>query len=279
MADGLYRQMANYKCMAMLFLLCDVLPHVCFLSRLFQKESIDLAELHKAVDTTLQLLHPYRSGCLSNGHLASLEVQLNGSLKDYITFPSLSDKEHVEHDIQEPFITKLCENIEHRFPDIELLDAFTIFDPSKLPCSFEEANISNYGGDKIDILSRHFVSLDGQALVMDWTNFRTYMMQCCRNMCMQEVMTRLSTNPTLHQMYPELSKLAQICLVIPVSTADCERGFSAMARVKTKLRNQMKNSTLNHCLRILIEGPPIETFDFEKVLDTWKKHGHRRLIL
>ena len=45
MADGLYRRMANYKCMATLFLLCDVLPHICCLSRIFQRESIDLAEL------------------------------------------------------------------------------------------------------------------------------------------------------------------------------------------------------------------------------------------
>ena len=105
------------------------------------------------------------------------------------------------------------------------------------------------------------------------------MMQCCEHMSMHAVLSKLSTNSTMHQMYPELTKLAQICLIIPVSTADCERGFSAMARVKTKLRNQMKNSTLNHSLRILIEGPPIEEFDFEKVLNTWKEHGHRRLIL
>ena len=82
----------------------------------------------------------------------------------------------------------------------------------------------------------------------------------------------------MRQMYPELSKLAQICLIIPVSTVDCERGLSTMALVKMKLRNQMKNSTLNHCLRILIEGPPIEEFDFEKVLNSWKEHGHRRLL-
>ena len=105
------------------------------------------------------------------------------------------------------------------------------------------------------------------------------MIQCCKDRSMQAVMSKLATNATMHQMYPELSKLAQICLIIPVSTGDCERGFSAMVRVKTKLWNQMKNSTLNHCLRILIEGPHIEEFDFEKVLNSWKEHGHRCLIL
>ena len=137
----------------------------------------------------------------------------------------------------------------------------------------------NYGNEKVDTLSKHFVSLDHQAVRVDWTNFRTYMIQCCKDMSMQAVLSKLATNATMHQMYPELSKLAQICLIIPVSTVDCERGFSAMARVKTKLRNQMKNSTLNHCLRILIEGPPIEEFDFEKVLNSWKEHGHRHLLL
>ena len=72
-AVGLYRQMANYKCMATLFLLCDVLPHVCFFSRLFQK---DLAEIGKAVNTTLCLLRPYQSGCNPNGYLVNNSIQL-----------------------------------------------------------------------------------------------------------------------------------------------------------------------------------------------------------
>ena len=189
-----------------------------------------------------------------------------------------ADKERFECKIQGPFI-KICENIEQQFPDVELLEAFTLFDPSKLPRYFDKAIESYYGNDKVDILSKHFVSLDPHALRMDWTNFRTYMIQCCEHMSMQAVLSKLATNSTMHQMYPQLSKLAQICLIIPVSTADCERGFSAMARVKTKLRNQMKNFTLNHCLRILIEGPPIQEFDFEKVLNSWKEHGHRRQIL
>ena len=82
----------------------------------------------------------------------------------------------------------------------------------------------------------------------------------------------------MRQKYPQLSKLAQIFLIIPVSTADCERGFSAMAGVKTKTKSNEK-STLNHCLRIPIEGPPILEFDFEKVINSWKEQGHRRLIL
>ena len=63
-----------------------VMPYlVPVFPRLFQKESIDLAELGKAVSTTLHLLRPYQSGCTPNGYLASLETQLNGPLKDCLS--------------------------------------------------------------------------------------------------------------------------------------------------------------------------------------------------
>ena len=88
---------------------------------------------------------------------------------------------------------------------------------AKLPCSFEVATGCNYGNEKADTLSKHFVSLDHQALRIDWTNFRTYMIQCCKDTSMQAVMSKLATNATMHQIYPELSKLAQICLIILVS--------------------------------------------------------------
>ena len=78
---------------------------------------------------------------------------------------------------------------------------------------------------------------------------------------------------SLGSAYPQLLKLAQICLVIPVSTVDVR----ATVRVKSKLCNQMSNKTLNHCLRILIEGAEIEHFDFVKSLDSWKYEVNRRL--
>ena len=68
------------------FLFCDVLSHVCFLSQLFQRESIDLAELGKAVNTTLCLLLPYQSDCNPDGYLTTLDKQLDtvdGALKYY----------------------------------------------------------------------------------------------------------------------------------------------------------------------------------------------------
>ena len=68
-------------------------------------------------------------------------------------------------------------------------------------------------------------------------------------------------------------------VVIPVHTADCERAFSTLKRVKTRLRSTMTNATLNHLLRISIEGPAIDQFDFDKAVSRWGSLRNRRLLL
>ena len=77
------------------------------------------------------------------------------------------------------------------------------------------------------------------------------------------------TDSNLKDMYPQLTKLATIAAILPVSTASCECGFLAMKRIKTELRNRMKTSTLDQLMQINIEGLTMDSFDFEKAADLW----------
>ncbi|XP_077869109.1 zinc finger protein 862-like [Saccoglossus kowalevskii] len=63
--------------------------------------------------------------------------------------------------------------------------------------------------------------------------------------------------PTLHQ-------LASIALTLPISTADCERGFSVVGRVKTKLRNRLSQKILRCLLYLSAEGPATQEFNYSK---------------
>ena len=73
-------------------------------------------------------------------------------------------------------------------------------------------------------------------LKSEWLDFRIYMLLNCGKMSMKDPLTSLATqNNTTSTFYPNLSKLAQICLVLPIGTADCERGFSTMKRIKSHL--------------------------------------------
>ena len=49
----------------------------------------------------------------------------------------------------------------------------------------------------------------------------------------------------------------------------CERGFSAMNREKTSLRNSLKDNKLEGILRICVNGEPLQKFDSGKSLDKW----------
>ena len=89
----------------------------------------------------------------------------------------------------------------------------------------------------------------------------------------------LVSNSTLQTMYPQFTKLACIALVIPVSTAECERSFSAMKRIKTDSRNRLLTENLNHLMRISIEGPSIDQFDFEQAFELWGAMRQRRISI
>ena len=78
-------------------------------------------------------------------------------------------------------------------------------------------------------------------------------------------------------MFPQLTKLSTIAALVPVSTANCERAFSTMKRIKTELRNHLKTSTLDRLMRISIEGPPSPDFNFERAADIWSGMRNRRL--
>ena len=58
---------------------------------------------------------------------------------------------------------------------------------------------------------------------------------------------------TLKTAFPNLAKLLQLVLTIVVSTASCERSFSALKRIKTYLRSTMSEQRLNDIALLSIE--------------------------
>ena len=49
----------------------------------------------------------------------------------------------------------------------------------------------------------------------------------------------------LESVFGEIVSLANIIITNPMSTADAERKFSCMKRIKSRLRNRMNNTRLN----------------------------------
>ena len=78
-------------------------------------------------------------------------------------------------------------------------------------------------------------------------------------------------------MVPNLNKLAAIGLLLPMSTVDCERGFSALTRIKIDLRNWLSSKTLNNLMMIAVEGPSSDEFPYDQACETWAAWRNRRV--
>ena len=96
-------------------------------------------------------------------------------------------------------------------------------------------------------------------------------------MTTHQLMNHLIKISELGLMFPNLTKLAAIGLLLPMSSVDCERGFSTLSRVKTDLRNRLANKTLNHLLMMAIEGPSPSDFPYELACDRWAAMRNRRI--
>ena len=67
---------------------------------------------------------------------------------------SPTQKDNFCCNIQEKYIDDLVSQLENRFPDSVEVEAFSIFDPSKLPAS--STDLGSYGDDKLALLGQKY---------------------------------------------------------------------------------------------------------------------------
>jgi hypothetical protein len=75
--------------------------------------------------------------------------------------------------------------------------------------------------------------------------------------------------------YSNLLDLVDLLLTIPVHSAECERGFSRMKNIKTKLRNRLDSGTLTATMRIQLESASIDSFDPMPAVAIWNNSSYR----
>jgi hypothetical protein len=80
--------------------------------------------------------------------------------------------------------------------------------------------------------------------------------------------------------FHELHRLGKIAIALPVSTASCERSFSALRHIKTWVRNSMSNSKLSNVALLAIERERALALSNETVVDAFAvAHKNRRIAL
>ena len=150
--------------------------------------------------------------------------------------------------------------------------------------------------DKINVLTSFYgaqqkVILNGEEAVSqpdlnpeetesEWKLFRRIIFKQYSQKSLQDVLLTLTGKEDIKAGFPNLSKLAEILEVLPVTTATVERSFSSMKLIKTRLRSRMGEETLEHTMRICIEGPDHLTHEtLEEIIENYKNIKKRKIAL
>ena len=273
-ALGLATFVKLYKFVATLLMLSDILPPLANLSRAFQRKDLDYTLVKPLVVGTRATLQNLMAS--PGQYFASLNQFLDSDLESFnIEVPAVNT---FRATIYSKYLDVVDSHLARRFPDIELLEAFSVFDGKNWPDSLQL-----FGVEHLITLADHFTPaiINSDEIRTEWELFKnsgttSYSLQL-RTMRAQEVMTLLVENEDLAALFPNFCRVALIGLLIPTSTADCERGFSALKRIKTPLRNRLSDSITNQLLFIAIEGPPLAEFDTDAACSSWASKRNRRI--
>ncbi|ROI15239.1 Zinc finger protein 862 [Anabarilius grahami] len=134
--------------------------------------------------------------------------------------------------------------------------SFKIFSHDSWPA--EQRELTDYGAEELDFLLDHFSSV----------LTRNYM-----DKSYHALWGMMVTKLPFCSDYKNILHLVHIMLVLPVSSAICERGFSAQKRIKSDVRGSLHVDTVEDLIRISMEGPSLQEFDAKEAVQTWFSQG------
>ena len=82
---------------------------------------------------------------------------------------------------------------------------------------------------------------------------------------------KLLPSAEMKEQYPNLLTLIMLAITMPVSTADCERGFSKHNLIKTRIRARLKTENVGMLMKMSVDTPELSKwkFDFARAFQIW----------
>ncbi len=286
-AVGWLNRVKCYEFVASLRLLADVLPILSRLSKKFQAAHLHFGRMKESLDTAVTAMKALKA---TPGPLYASTDDFIESLrstnpdKDVTITVSKARKDAFDRNVRRAYLQAVIDCLSQRFPQVPVLDALSIFCPEKFPKPDSESEtFATYGRDHLDVLLKKLAAEEGPNFVdpddarSEWLELKatvahTGNLRKCKDV--SDLVQQLLLNHTTD--FPNLIKIAEWGLAIPMSTADCERDFSLMKLVKTARRNSLSNKSLEQLMAIKLDAPDIHNFPFDEALAEWQGKVIRR---
>ena len=162
------------------------------------------------------------------------------------------------------------------------VDAFSIFMHDKWPT--DRGKMLLYGCKELDTLVEWFTQpllnagCDIDNISAEWRKLKLIVTANFQNKSYNELYKLLLTKEPYRTDLQNILYIVEILLVLPISSANCERAFSAQKRIITPTRTSMLTSTASDLILISTEGPELAEFNPNSAITRWKEdcEGQRR---
>ena len=236
-ALGISKALCKESSIAAIYLLDYVLPQVAKLSKTLQAKKLDLTVVSALVES---VLHSLDDALLPTANWVLELIDAHDQLDDATGIKVTPDNiSSFQKNVAESFVADLKNNISSRFVSQDVVSAFSVFNPQKMP-DVSSSHLASYGKDSIDVLMNHYGAekpahtIQGEEFMKppliisevhkEWKSFRCFLSKK-PEVDMKAQLRELARNDMLVTMFPNLSALSNVCLSMPVATASVERSF------------------------------------------------------
>lgn len=272
-AKFITKLLKDYSFMYFVYFTLDMLGVLSILSKKLQEDELTLSKMFDALTTThlslIELKHV-------DGPKLSMFLQAveNNSYKG-VTLERIQDNEAYRNSKQD-IIGLVTDTLGTRFGESEkdevIKAATVILAIHDYPKDLD--SLATYGNDELRILSEHFRILLERAdcdigeIQNEWKDLKAYIYR--HRPSQSQLFTQVKDR------FKNVLQIFEICLVFPLSSAACERGFSAMKRIKNDWRSILKPDMLRMLMYIVIEGPSESNFNPQSTVNRWWKTGRKK---
>ncbi|KAM6254154.1 PR domain-containing protein 11 isoform 3-T4 [Spheniscus humboldti] len=272
-ALALLQFLMDYQSIKLIYFLLDVIAVLSRLAYVFQGEYLLVSQVDDKIEEAIQEIS--RLADSPGEYLQEFEENFRESFNG-IAVKNLRVAEAKFQSIREKICQKTQVILAQRFDSRSrtFVKACQVFDLAAWPRSTDE--LMSYGKEDMVQIFEHLetvpsfsreVCREGMdtrgSLLMEWRELKVdyYTKNGFKDL--------LSHICKYKQRFPLLNKIVQILKVLPTSSACCEKGRSALQRVRKNNRSRLTLEQLSDLLMIAVNGPPIANFDCKRALDSW----------
>ncbi|XP_050192341.1 PR domain-containing protein 11 isoform X2 [Myiozetetes cayanensis] len=272
-ALALLQFLMDYQSIKLIYFLLDVIAVLSRLAYVFQGEYLLVSQVDDKIEEAIQEIS--RLADSPGEYLQEFEENFRESFNG-IAVKNLRVAEAKFQSIREKICQKTQVILAQRFDSRSrtFVKACQVFDLAAWPRSTDE--LMSYGKEDMVQIFEHLetvpsfsreVCREGMdtrgSLLMEWRELKVdyYTKNGFKDL--------LSHICKYKQRFPLLNKIVQILKVLPTSSACCEKGRTALQRVRKNNRSRLTLEQLSDLLTIAVNGPPIANFDCKRALDSW----------